>query len=64
MALDVSKRETIPKAAQEVEGILGGGGIDYLINNAGIVRLFRLSLGEGLLAVMEKLVHADLSMPA
>ncbi|RDX43549.1 NAD(P)-binding protein [Lentinus brumalis] len=34
--LDVSDKESINKAAKEVSGVLGGKGIDYLVNNAGI----------------------------
>ncbi len=37
--LDVSDKESINKAAKEVSGVLGGKGIDYLVNNAGIVRV-------------------------
>ncbi|TFK89373.1 NAD(P)-binding protein [Polyporus arcularius HHB13444] len=34
--LDVSDKESINKAAKEVSEILGGKGIDYLVNNAGV----------------------------
>ncbi len=37
--LDVTDKESINKAAKEVAGFLGGKGIDYLINNAGVVRV-------------------------
>ncbi|KAI0697107.1 NAD(P)-binding protein [Cerioporus squamosus] len=37
IALDVTNKESIARAAEEVAGILGGKGIDYLINNAGIL---------------------------
>ncbi|RDX40873.1 NAD(P)-binding protein [Lentinus brumalis] len=37
VALDVTDKESISQAAQEVAGVLGGKGIDYLINNAGIL---------------------------
>ncbi|RDX45929.1 NAD(P)-binding protein [Lentinus brumalis] len=35
--LDVTDKESINKAAKEVAGFLGGKGIDYLINNAGVI---------------------------
>jgi NAD(P)-dependent dehydrogenase (short-subunit alcohol dehydrogenase family) len=34
--LDVTNQESIKKAAAEVEGNLGGKGLDILINNAGV----------------------------
>ncbi|RPD53683.1 NAD-P-binding protein [Lentinus tigrinus ALCF2SS1-6] len=36
VALDVSDMESISKAAQEVSGIVGDKGVDYLVNNAGV----------------------------
>ncbi len=39
LALDVTDKESINKAAKEVAESLGGKGIDYLINNAGVVRV-------------------------
>ena len=38
VALDVLDRESIRKCAEEVAGIVGDKGIDYLVNNAGVVR--------------------------
>ncbi|KAI0743402.1 NAD-P-binding protein [Daedaleopsis nitida] len=37
VSLDVADRESIRKCADEVAGILGDKGIDYLVNNAGIL---------------------------
>ncbi|RDX40869.1 NAD(P)-binding protein [Lentinus brumalis] len=37
LALDVTDKESINKAAKEVAEPLGGKGIDYLINNAGVM---------------------------
>lgn len=39
IALDVSDKESISKAAQEVAEIVGEKGVDYVINNAGIVSI-------------------------
>ena len=38
ISLDVTSQESVDRAAEEVAGILGNRGIDYLVNNAGIVR--------------------------
>ena len=38
MALEVADQESVRKCAQEVASIVGEQGIDYLVNNAGIVR--------------------------
>ncbi len=37
VALDVASKESIREAAQEVARIVGKKGVDYLVNNAGIV---------------------------
>ena len=37
VALDVLDRESIRKCAEEVAEIVGDKGIDYLVNNAGVV---------------------------
>jgi len=37
LQLDINSEESIMKAAKEVEQILGGRGVDYLVNNAGIM---------------------------
>ncbi|RDX40549.1 NAD(P)-binding protein [Lentinus brumalis] len=42
VALDVSDKESVNKAAKEVAGILGGRGIDYLVNNAGVRYPYKL----------------------
>ena len=39
IALDVLDRESIRKCAEEVAHIVGDKGIDYLVNNAGVVSL-------------------------
>ncbi|RPD54201.1 NAD-P-binding protein [Lentinus tigrinus ALCF2SS1-7] len=37
VALDVTSKESVHQAAEDVARILGGRGIDYLVNNAGIL---------------------------
>ncbi len=40
VALDITDKESVNKAVKEVAGLLGGKGVDYLVNNAAIVRLY------------------------
>ena len=37
--IEVTDRKSIQACADEVSNLLGSSGIDYLINNAGVVRL-------------------------
>lgn len=39
ISLDVTSKESVGHAAEQAAVILGGKGIDYLVNNAGVVRV-------------------------
>lgn len=42
--LDVSDFASVRASAKEIEAILGDSGLDYLINNAGVVRTMYTTL--------------------